>query len=276
MRCRWACDWSIKWRYFWYWGQVYWQEQSWPWREGCLSGAEAVGSEDDGRDAEGSAALKARACGGPGPPARPRWKVTGVGPPEHKGEGCWGYWWHSGWSVGKEWSEPALLGKWAERAMESLRSEEQVLWEWWGRTRRNRSLEVTCQNYTLLYHSPQKALLLWCCCCPEGREESLSWNRAENLLHSFCLSGVLVLMTPFGGGFDMFPSRSEPCLVKKGDKVGNIIFSRNGNVDLNTKIVFLTWLTLALDSTLPRVGIVSLECIEPLKLASWRKTSFWT
>lgn len=66
-------------------------------------------------------------------------------------------------------------------------------------------------------------------------------------------------MTPFAGGFDLFPSRSEPCLVKKGDKLGNIIFSRNGNVDLNNSIVFLTGLTLALDSTLPRVVIASLN-----------------
>ena len=83
-------------------------------------------------------------------------------------------------------------------------------------------------------------------------------------------------MTPFEGGIDWFPSHSEPCLVKKGDKLGNIIFNRNGNVDLNNSIVFLTWLTLALDSSLPRVVIASLECMEPLKGASWRKTSFWT
>lgn len=190
MRCRWACDWSIKWRYFWHWGQVYWQEQSWPWRERCPSGAEAMGLEDDGRDAEGSAAPKAWTCGGPGPPARPWWKVTRVGPPEHKGEGCWGYWWHSGWSVGKEWSEPALLGKWAERAMESLRSEEQVLWEWWGRTRRNRSLEVTCQLHIALPLTSEGTPALTLLLPRRARGKPVlesCWESVAQLLSIWCL-----------------------------------------------------------------------------------------
>ena len=49
-----------------------------------------------------------------------------------------------------------------------------------------------------------------------------------------------MLGTSFGGGFDFLPSRSEPCLLKKVDKLGNTIFGRNGNVDLNNNTVFLT------------------------------------
>ena len=158
MRCRWACGWSIKWRYFWYWGQVYWQEQSWLCREKTPVWSRSCRGQ--GMMAETlrvQLALKARACGGPSPPAWPDGKLPGQAHRNTREKAAE----DSGGTVAAVLGRKAWIsllrevsregdGKAWEEGVACVRSGDQVLWEWWGRIGRNRSLEVTSALYIAL------------------------------------------------------------------------------------------------------------------------------